>query len=218
MCESLKTSDEHVPPKCIFPELKDTSDSIVRRKNLITVPSCDEHNSVESKNDEYLLYVLSTSITSNFVGHAQANTKVKRAIARKPILFNQLSQNSTLIPFTNFNTGDKSDAIVIFVDGDRVNLTLEKSARALYFHTTGEKFVGTANVINGFLLNSQENSENKLKIFEQTEKIFNHYPYLGNNQDTFKYKIININKSAMLLLEFYGMSKVIVDLKSNNAN
>lgn len=218
MCESAKTSNEHVPPKCIFPELKDISDFINRRHNLITVPSCDKHNSSKSKDDEYLLYVLSTSITSNSVGHTQANSKVKRAVAEKPFLFNQFCQNSALTLFTNFNTDEKSDAIAILVDGERVNLILDKCARALYFHTTGEKFVGTANVINGFLLSSQENSENKLKIFEQTEKIFMLYPYLGNNQDTFRYKIIDIKQSAMLLLEFYGTSKVIVDFRSNIAN
>ncbi len=217
MCDSPSTSDEHAPPRCIFPELKDVSDSVGRRENLITVPSCDDHNSVKSKDDEYLLYILSSSITSNSVGHTQAKSKVKRAIANKPSLFFQLSQNATLVPFTNFNTGNITDAIAIFPDGDRVNSILDKCARALYFYTTGRKFIGTAKVINGFLLSSQENSENKQKVFEQTENIFNEYPYFGNNQDTFKYKTIAINESAMLLLEFYGTSKAIVDLRSNSA-
>lgn len=217
MCEKPATSDEHAPPRCIFPELKDVSDATNRRENLITVPSCDEHNSVKSKDDEYLLYILSLSITSNSVGHTQANSKVKRAIARKPNLLSKFNQNATQIPFTNFNNGNKSDAIATLIDGDRINSALDKCARALYFHTTGQKFIGIAKVINGFLLSSQENSENKVEIFEQTKNIFNHYQYLGNNQDTFKYKIIDVNESAMLLLEFYDTSKAIVDLRSNCA-
>lgn len=217
MCDRPATSDEHAPPKCIFPELKDVSDSVNRRENLITVPSCDEHNSVKSKDDEYFLYILSLSITSNPVGHLQAITKVKRAIAKKPSLFYELRQNVTQVPFTYFNTNEITDAIAMFPDGNRVNSVLDKCARAIYFHTTGKKFTGTAKVVNGFLLNDQVNSEIKLKIFEQLENIFNIYPYIGNNQDTFKYKIICVNESAMLLLEFYGSTKAIVDLRSTSA-
>ena len=50
MCDSIATTREHVPPKCLFPEKKDIGDDIYRQ-NLITVPSCDKHNT--SKSQEY---------------------------------------------------------------------------------------------------------------------------------------------------------------------
>lgn len=49
-CENEATSVEHTPPKCIFPQLKDFPHKNLRR-NLITVPSCDRHNSAKSKDD-----------------------------------------------------------------------------------------------------------------------------------------------------------------------
>lgn len=59
-CGKLATSKEHVPPKCLFPEFKDTKDVYDNsfRHNLITVPSCDEHNLVKSRDDEYLMTCL----------------------------------------------------------------------------------------------------------------------------------------------------------------
>jgi hypothetical protein len=84
MCESIATSVEHAPPKCIFPEAKDTLSGEDYRKNLITVPSCDAHNLARSKDDEYLLHVLAASITSNNVGLNQFLTKSRRAFDESP--------------------------------------------------------------------------------------------------------------------------------------
>jgi hypothetical protein len=41
-CESIATSREHVPPRNLFPEARET-ECVDFRINLITVPSCDAH-------------------------------------------------------------------------------------------------------------------------------------------------------------------------------
>jgi hypothetical protein len=51
MCDSPETSREHAPPLCFFPETKDVGRDL--RRNLVTVPSCDVHNSKKSKDDEF---------------------------------------------------------------------------------------------------------------------------------------------------------------------
>jgi len=53
MCDQSSTSREHVPPRCLFPESKDVRGDF--RQNLLTVPSCDEHNSGKSADDEFLM-------------------------------------------------------------------------------------------------------------------------------------------------------------------
>lgn len=49
-CGKLATSREHVPPESLFPENKDIKmiSNYSYRYNLITVPSCDEHNMSKS--------------------------------------------------------------------------------------------------------------------------------------------------------------------------
>lgn len=52
MCEKPASTVEHVPPKCIFPEQKDSLGGQDLRKQLITVPACDVHNTKKSRDDE----------------------------------------------------------------------------------------------------------------------------------------------------------------------
>ena len=68
MCDQQANTVEHAPPKCIFPEKKDVPPGKDYRKKLVTVPSCELHNTETSRDDEYLLYMLSASITSSDVG------------------------------------------------------------------------------------------------------------------------------------------------------
>ena len=56
MCDAPSTSREHAPPISLFPEA-DVFGRDVRR-NLITVPSCDAHNSMKSKDDEVFRAVI----------------------------------------------------------------------------------------------------------------------------------------------------------------
>src|SRR6266576_4429106 len=79
MCDKPATSHEHVPPKCIFPERKDTGGEDLRDQ-LMTVPSCDEHNTRKSKDDEFLMVSLAGILGNNSIGYRQKFTKVNRAI------------------------------------------------------------------------------------------------------------------------------------------
>lgn len=88
MCERNATSREHVPPLCLFPEVKDTK-GINFRKNLITVPSCDIHNSKKSDDDEFLMLSLSGLIKNNPVGNFHQLTKANRALKKKEQRFHR---------------------------------------------------------------------------------------------------------------------------------
>ena len=83
-CGAPATSKEHVPPKCLFPELKDIegiySDNC--RKDLITVPSCDKHNLNKSKDDEILMACLAPLLGNNGIAYIHTCTKLKRAFSR----------------------------------------------------------------------------------------------------------------------------------------
>jgi len=91
-CGGIATSLEHIPPKCIFPEKKDI-DKIFNqsfRDELITVPSCDLHNSKKSKDDEYFLVCLSSLVGNNDVSLIHTYTKVRRALIHNHGLINRV--------------------------------------------------------------------------------------------------------------------------------
>jgi len=57
MCDLPGTTDEHIPPRAIFPEAKD-AEGRNYRIDLITVPSCPDHNTAKSDDDEFLMVSL----------------------------------------------------------------------------------------------------------------------------------------------------------------
>ena len=85
-CKNEITSSEHIPPKCLFPK--------GYRKELITVPSCDEHNTQKSNKDEYFRNILTLHVENNILGGEIAENKTFRSISR-----NRLSENSILKDF-----------------------------------------------------------------------------------------------------------------------
>jgi hypothetical protein len=55
MCDAAGTTKEHAPPDCFFPK--------GYRAGLWTVPSCDAHNSRNSKDVEYVRNVITSHIS-----------------------------------------------------------------------------------------------------------------------------------------------------------
>lgn len=132
MCERPATSDEHVPPKCLFPEEKDLPKGVALRKDLIKVPSCDIHNTKRSKGDEYLLYVLSMNIANNAVAFRQFSTKILRAVDRRPGLMQSiLSEQQEVV--TVDRTGTAHNALMVKADMSRIYKCFNQMARALYY-------------------------------------------------------------------------------------
>src|SRR5690606_38612967 len=80
MCDEVATSVEHVPPKCLFPEIKDSGVDL--RVNLITVPSCEEHNCKKSHDDEFLMVSIAGMLGNNSIGYQHYNGKIQRALRR----------------------------------------------------------------------------------------------------------------------------------------
>ncbi len=133
MCEEKSISDEHVPPKCIFPEVKDLG--IDYRKSPIKVPSCDVHNMRKSKEDEYLMMVLTCSITNNRVAMNQIQTKILRSWERNPKLAGLLLRVNKPIKSNGQST------LAFKVDVNRFNRSLDWIVRGLYFSQHKKKWV-----------------------------------------------------------------------------
>jgi len=74
-CPKPSTSREHVPPKNLFPPQF--------RSNLITVPSCDKHNSAKSGDDELFRHVIAAAEGTNELA-LEAYDPVIRSFERRP--------------------------------------------------------------------------------------------------------------------------------------
>jgi hypothetical protein len=85
-CGAKATSNDHLPPDTIFDDPKPS--------NLITVPSCDLHNSKQSKDDEYFGIIIKTASAKNPIAEKLIRTKVVNGFKRRPKLLFALLKKS----------------------------------------------------------------------------------------------------------------------------
>lgn len=78
LCDKPAAGVEHVPPRCLFPKASDLGEGVNYRKNLLTVPSCEAHNSEKSKEDEYFLNVITSLNCINEVGRNHYLKQIRR--------------------------------------------------------------------------------------------------------------------------------------------
>lgn len=217
MCEREGTTTEHVPPKCIFPEQKDLPEGMDLRKQLITVPACDLHNTKKSKDDEYILYALVMNLPANEFGKNQFLKKLMRAIERNPKLINQFLKNHKRVTTHDTKKDKWQKTIAVEMDIQRFKSAISMISRALYFHHYGEKWLGKVSVYAEFLISLDpysaigtnatiENMAKAVDIFFKDES------YLGENPDIFKYQIVDGNDRCekIFRLYFYGSCKINV--------
>ena len=124
MCDSAGTSREHAPPTCFFPSAQEIGRDL--RRNLITVPSCDRHNSLKSKDDEYLRAVIVMTAVQNKVGQHQFFGKLLPAVTRRPHAYKSF--------FADKGTVAKGKDRALQIDRKRFNSCLSSNSKC---NTTG---------------------------------------------------------------------------------
>jgi len=140
ICGAPATSKEHVPPQCLFPEKKDIGTEKFRN-NLITVPSCDLHNTRKAKDDEFLMAALSGYVGNNFLGFVHTQTKVARAIERNERFMDVFLKDATPKWIKN-KSGNPMPILRGTPDFQRLTRCFENIAYGLYYHHFKKPFNG----------------------------------------------------------------------------
>lgn len=211
-CNQNASSKEHVPPPCLFPEIKDTR-GINFRKNLITVPSCDLHNSAKSDDDEFLMLSLAGLIKNNPVGMFHQITKATRALKRK----NKDFINKEVLRNRKYGKirTDEGKWHLISVGNpniSRLSNCFEQIAHGLYFHEFNKRFNGEIRMILSFI----DYTDQTTQIFkEYIEKRFTLESKLnraiqGENPEVFNYCFHNPDEFGIIGLRtvIYGGADV----------
>ena len=209
MCGDIATSYEHAPPKCIFPEQKDLPEGMDLRKNLITVPSCEVHNSNKSTDDEFLLFIVVHGYFNNKEGKDHFFSKVVRAFERRPKFIENLYKSKMPIVV------DGEETVAVNIDVERFNKTISNICRALYFYETQEKWMHRIDVVSPMLYAMYQEGEDEIN--ERTKKIYTtalqgleHEEFRGDNKQIFCYKMsANRDRTKMICnLVLYGGFRV----------
>mgnify|MGYP003384546831 CR=1 FL=1 len=182
MCDNTATSTEHAPPKCFFPEQSVVGKDL--RRNLVTVPSCDAHNSLKSKDDEYLRFViLLASGTQSAVAKTHFFDKVLRAVTRRPY-----SHSAFVEPLgLRLDVGE-----ICAIDLPRFNRGMEALGAALHLHEFGAKLQSPVRVISPNLFVREDDRVKVPSVHEQaiatTREFLASAPIRGDNGEVFMYR------------------------------
>lgn len=207
-CDAEATSFDHVPPKCLFPEKKDLPE-VDYRKNLITVPSCETHNTARSHDDEYLLCVLVASYENNPVARQHFETKIIRLLQRKPWF------QETLLKFSTPVVLNGEETVAFKVDLTRVRRVLESIAYGLTFHMYKEQWHEKIKVIPLGMFKEEGKTFIKHPLeeamLERSKVFFAEKEEYGENPDIFRYQVYKDMEKRLLVVRmiFYGGFEVI---------
>ena len=131
MCTAAETSREHAPPQCLFPAASEIGRDL--RRNLITVPSCDDHNLMKSADDEFLrAVILLAAVTSDEVARHQFLGKFLRGASRNRQAHSQF--------FTDQGRLAAGAQRALRLDRNRFDKCIDHLVRALFFHTFKAKW------------------------------------------------------------------------------
>ena len=206
MCDEFATSREHVPPKCIFPECKDVDGENYRR-DLITVPSCEKHNSKKSKDDEFLMVSTAGIIGNNSIGYRHKFGKVDRAIRRSS---NRLIEKVFLKKKHYLIKAEENKFIeVIWGTPDYARLLncYEHISYGIYRHHFKVRFRGKLKVMPGYFHKNDENAKTFNEFMRhKTALELENKDKFGANTDIFYYQFTDTDEFGLFLLKlcFYG--------------
>ncbi|KDC49682.1 hypothetical protein [Pseudoalteromonas sp. S3431] len=209
MCERQEVSKEHVPPKCLFPQIKDIDCDSNFRANLITVPSCDEHNSKKSGDDEFLMYVLVSELMASGVVAPYMVKKLKRAIDRNPTLAQKIFSNAKDVSLKSKD--GYVDSLEVPLDSLRLNSCFDHIARGLYYHETGFSWLSDVQVIPDFVYfiegeDAHEIQGVHVELGVLAKMLLHPLDPHGENSDVFSYKFLKCDESpfaSVAQIEFY---------------
>ena len=201
MCDEVETSREHAPPRCLFPTEAEAGRNL--RVNLITVPSCDRHNSEKSTDDEFFrAIVLGIAAHNSPVAADHFRGKLLRAAARNPTTYGTY--------FDEQGQVHKGAFRVLKIDRTRLDACLVHIARALYFHATKQKWWLPIYPISPNLFSETKNDAPQPHALSKdgialAREYLSGTPIQGSNPEVFRYrmKCDDIQKIFVLAAIFY---------------
>lgn len=177
------------------------------RRNLITVPSCDCHNSLKSKDDECLRTVILMTTGNNKVAQHQFFGKLLPAVARRPHVYKTF--------FSDKGTVAKGKDRALQIDRKRFNRCIDHLARAIFFDAYKDKWqlpiaIVSPNFFSGVSSDQMVPHQPSSKAVETSRKYLAGEPNKGENPEVFMYRIKHDAENEVYAFAaiFYGCFEI----------
>ncbi len=201
-----------------FPGKKRSASGHGLTKDLLKVPSCDTHNSRKSNDDEYFLYILSTSFQINEIGRNHYRTKVRRAIKRNSSVLRKIAFTARPTNYIDPASGQMVNSVAHYIEPTRLDTIVDRLGRAMFFHHFKEKWKSHIKYQAEFLFATSNQLEKAnlriLEISKQTDVCFSSADHYGDNPEVFKYQAIESNTLKLMRLHFYESCRLLLIFNS----
>jgi hypothetical protein len=190
-CDQPATTKEHAPPSSFFPEGE--------RNNLITVPSCAEHNNATSKDVEYARNIISVMFGVNEIGERHFADKTLRSFDRSPALLHTTFSDIRGVQFRGMQVG------AFTVDTERIKTVVKACIRALHFRETGERQADWEIILPNMRFGGDTSEEEAMRWF-QFLSLFGQIPFAvrpTNSPNVFEYAVSDMTGGWVYALRFY---------------
>jgi hypothetical protein len=213
-CGGPATGVDHVPPRCFFPKDKDLPVGVAdMRKNLITVPACNDHNGKYSTDDEIASLVVRLPYQANVLGQHDFCEKGLRAIEKRKGLVPSLFQKIEVMQFA-----DGRELPTMQFDATRVNRVMERIARGLFFHEFRRCWDYDLSIVSDGPLMPNLSSNPAQPAIRMLNREFQHAHRNGDNPSVFWYEWtvdIGGDYQRMLRMCFYeGLRYLVIPKKA----
>ncbi|MBI4785385.1 MAG: hypothetical protein HY785_29385 [Oscillatoriophycideae cyanobacterium NC_groundwater_1537_Pr4_S-0.65um_50_18] len=217
-CEQPATTTEHIPPKCFFPEKKYLPEgSPDYRKNLITVASCEMHNTSRSFDDQYAATCIAMHSDNELAMSIFTSKWFKSLLRRDGSLgkrvFSTARETTILSRENGIFIPEKT--LAISWEMKRVEHVIESIARGLYYHESSgkEKWTKSCAIKSSKLLMKDLSKPQDSGLVNQLNQAFKHgekhielgLNKKGENPDAFYYQIIRLKTGeSYIRMVFYN--------------
>ena len=197
-CNKESTSSEYIPPKSFFPK--------GQRENLMTVPSCDEHNLEKSDIDEYIRTI--------FMGIAYDQIDDKTDFKNKPIKSlmrnNMSNMKKVFINSRKEILNNDIPTISIEIDTDKLIKFTDLLLKGIYYFKYNKKINFKITQMFHFL---KDNFEHEVQEnMDRDEDLTVNDTILGYNKNIFYYtintEIIENKETCLIFMCFYKKIKI----------
>jgi hypothetical protein len=209
-CCRIATTDDHIPPKCFFPEAKTIGGENLR-KDLITVPSCRKHNLERSGDDQFICSIIASQIQGNKYAQHLFHTKVIKAIKRRPLLAPGFFRKLFPIRIGKIETG------VFYPDKKRIDRTMSSISKGLFFYHFKRRPKGLIGVLAYDIQKLPENQASYeynlalAKNKQDTIRLYQSEKRNGENPQIFYYQIISEEKMNRIVIRMVFFEGIIFD-------
>lgn len=204
-CSNPPVSVEHCPPESFFPTKKDDKGGYIYKKHLITVPSCERHNSGKSIHDRYALFHIAMSNKVNHVGvlHQDKFIQLMKNPKSKDIAFKKMLDKEIFARNEKGQPVAKMDAI-------RMVYFFNLLARGLYFYSQTEKHTKRFKIVSEPVsYNDKDYYDEQMRAIQSLEEHIGDSPKIGSHPEVFHFSIKkNESGCVFIRMVFFGGYKV----------